>query len=192
MVLHHALCAVNVASAVLANGVCCFYDMKKEEERKQEQESLIRQSIHSEWERQRFMEMIERQEERDSLKRQEARRINLMETKHQSVDPATKCTQKDVRKLNLHTTRGHPAQQTPSSQRHPPMDRPHPRAFARNFSRSSLRIKKLNNALDKREHRPNLQVFTDSTDSRDLRLRNLSSLMDDCEDENEFEEVHIE
>ena len=62
--------------------------MQREEERKKEQEGAIRRAVHSEWERQRFMEMTKRQQEKESVGKlfQDARRRQLMRSKRESVD----------------------------------------------------------------------------------------------------------
>lgn len=196
MVLQHAVCAVNLASAVLANGMCCFYEMKKEEESKQVQEAMIRQSIHSEWERQRFLDMIERQQERDALQQQEKRRIYLMQAK-QSFDPATESTKHPWnRRHDLHYYDSSHSQIQSIGQRNRLIGTSG--AFARISSTrpNNPEFTKLNSSLYEREHRPTLPVYTGLVDDSDeYQLRNLSSLMDDFEDEesdNEFEEICIE
>lgn len=194
MVLTQAVCAVNLATAVLANGMCCCYEMKKEEDRKKEQDAIIRQSISSEWERQRFLEMIERQEERDSLKRQEERRFYLMSTK-KSIDPATKSTKKNFFRKPNQGNSSQTQAQSPSIGWANRLLEPSG-AFRRTRSRPRSVFQKHKDAVyEDRAHRPNLEVFTDPTESHDFQLRNLSSLMDDCEGDEpdeEFEEVCIE
>ena len=176
MVMNHAICAVNVASAVLANSMCCFYEINKEEDRNRES-SMIRQSVNSEWEREHFVDMIaQEEEERDTLKRQEDRRRKLMATK-QSYDPATQSTRNNqMQKPNLHASPQDPTLMRSKDQTNQLFIRPC-------FTRPS--------------HRPNLQVFTGPTDSYDCPLRNMSSLLDDCEieaseDEDDFEEICLE
>jgi hypothetical protein len=61
MVFSYAFCALNLASTLLANGICCVYQMKKDEERKQEQEAILRETIHARWERHRLEEISEQQ-----------------------------------------------------------------------------------------------------------------------------------
>jgi hypothetical protein len=84
MVFSYALCAVNLASAALANGICCIYQMHKDEARKKEQEAIIRETIHSEWERHRHADMSDEQRKernQQAWKPQVERRIRFVETK---------------------------------------------------------------------------------------------------------------
>ena len=49
MVLLNALCAVNLASSVLVNGVCCYYQMKEEKERRKVHHESILRAVREEW-----------------------------------------------------------------------------------------------------------------------------------------------
>jgi len=51
MVFTFAICALNLASTLVANGICCMYQMQKEEERKKEYEAFLKDLIQSEWDR---------------------------------------------------------------------------------------------------------------------------------------------
>lgn len=86
MVLGNALCALNLVSTVMANGVCCYYEMHKEEERKKEQEKSIRQAIQEEWERQRFVEMMNRQHDKDQEESHHSQRVMM---RGQALGPIT-------------------------------------------------------------------------------------------------------
>lgn len=49
MVLADALCAMNLAASVMVNGACCYYQMNEQNERRKEQESILRNAVRSEW-----------------------------------------------------------------------------------------------------------------------------------------------
>lgn len=190
MVVAHALCLANLASAVLANGVCCCYEMRREEERKSEQQAAIRQTIHSEWERQRYLDMIQQKvvNEELSSQLQDARRSHLMAVK-QAV------TLSNSETVNISTTdagtRGQPQvspQRTLLRQRSQSSSQSG--SVASTFSRPDLKSKTPDVNLNHR-HSSGLRVLGSSpSNSYDAPLRNLSSLMDDCDEE--MEEVYIE
>jgi len=63
MVLTDALCYINLASAAMMNGVCCFYQMQEEKERHQKHEDAIRRAIREEWDRNRMYDMEQRKQQ---------------------------------------------------------------------------------------------------------------------------------
>lgn len=174
MVFGHALCAVNLASAVLANGMCCFYEMRREEERRKEQHSTIRQSVHSEWERQRYLDMVERQtiEDQTACQLQEERRIRSMASKQApliaSGSTVSNRSDNDVRERPRfsHQQKNYSSVQSGSDNG--------------GFARPTLVFKTPKNVL-----------FKDPREcSSDYPTRRIASLMDEYDDD--FEEVFIE
>lgn len=58
MVIADVLCAVNLAASVMVNGVCCYYQMNEENERRKEHETAIQNAIRNELDVHRRKEMM--------------------------------------------------------------------------------------------------------------------------------------
>jgi hypothetical protein len=89
MVLGSALCALNLASSVMVNGVCCFYQMQEDEEKRKEQHGAIQKAIRFEMDRNRHMDKEETLRQKHigvyAYHLQEQRRRKLMVTKTTSA-----------------------------------------------------------------------------------------------------------
>lgn len=190
MVFNEALCAANLASAVLANGVCCFYQMRREEVQKQQQEVTIRQTIFSEWERQRYLDMVERQEAQRQLgaRLEDERRRRLMVTKQvcnssQRLSDNVSIRQSDIRdppqSISPTTILSEGGQSGDGSCKLTSASPP----------RCSLKFQGQKKNIFSGE-KSSFRVYESSVVSKDYLERELSSLIDDCEDE--LEEVCIE
>ena len=193
MVLTQTLCAINLATAVLANGMCCFYETRREETRKTEQQTAIRQTIHTEWERQRYLDMMKRQAEKDQLlssKLQDKRRIQLMACKQASALSTKILPPKCPNQLADH--RDQPQSymgQSPLRQRSPNSCRSS--SFSGVLDRPSLEAKTTNNAAFNNKHSNDIHYPRSPSNSYDCPERQLSSLMDECDDD-DMEDVCIE
>eukprot|EP00934_Nitzschia_sp_Nitz4_P007279 Nitzschia sp. Nitz4//scaffold27_size158506//53309//53842//NITZ4_002595-RA/size158506-processed-gene-0.72-mRNA-1//-1//CDS//3329545473//7269//frame0 len=177
MVLGNALCALNLASTVMANGVCCFYEMQREEERMREQQQSIRQAVHSEWERQRFLEMMERQREKELEAKvlQSQRRRNVMQSKHES----DRSSSRDKGSMS-------PRSSPPRS----PVD-----SISSGFSHSTQRRQPRERTMSSEsvisgKSHSRFVINTSAGSNQHLPERQLSSLMDDLDDE--MEDIVIE
>lgn len=53
---------INLAASVMMNGVCCIHSMQEEEKRQRDQRESLRKAINVEWQRQRLMELENREE----------------------------------------------------------------------------------------------------------------------------------
>jgi hypothetical protein len=89
MVFGSALCALNLASSVMVNGVCCFYQMQEDEEKRKEQHGAIQKAIRFEMDRNRHMDKEETLRQKHigvyAYHLQEQRRRKLMVTKTTSA-----------------------------------------------------------------------------------------------------------
>lgn len=81
MVVGDPLCVLNFVSGAMINGVCCYYDLAKEEERRKAQQDAIRQAMRKEWEHHREVEFEERSRASMSKSAQDQRRRKLMGSK---------------------------------------------------------------------------------------------------------------
>lgn len=184
MVLVNALCALNLASTMMANGVCCFYEMQREEERKTEQQLTIRQAVHSEWERQRYMEMMERQRENEiqAAALQMQRRQRLMMTKQAFMEKNEVDT--SSRTVNSEP-RDYPAQCSRSAAQRP---RSHSFAALRPDTFQPIDATSPRTCYDMKSHPASPYGSTSSI--QNYPERQLSSLMDESLDD--LEDVCME
>jgi len=196
-VLADVLCAMNLAASVMVNGVCCYYQMNEENERRQEQETVIKNALRKELDVHRQKEMMLK---RDTLVKayndavssqvQDERRRKLMNQKVNAVAGT-----------NNNSSRYQPAE----------CDRVEPIAMDANHlivtasnSLSSTMTKSENLFLSDDES-PELfvfpgQYFVNGDKSRrnsslaSKKIKTVSSILDDSlsEDGSSFEEICIE
>lgn len=195
MVIGSALCALNLASSVMVNGACCFYEMQKDEERKKEHQKAIRHAMRSEWDRNRHLEIMRRKEEKErdvrhayASRSQEHRRQKLMRTKQASVVGANPTSDSSASftdhreplrsvRNNMPDTRKRPSTSIMSDTS--AFSAPLPRF--KEFETSQVLV------------RPQSIKMAKPSNLKHYPQRQLSSLMDDSEDEDEaFEDVTIE
>eukprot|EP00339_Tiarina_fusa_P018925 CAMPEP_0117050704 /NCGR_PEP_ID=MMETSP0472-20121206/35007_1 /TAXON_ID=693140 ORGANISM="Tiarina fusus, Strain LIS" /NCGR_SAMPLE_ID=MMETSP0472 /ASSEMBLY_ACC=CAM_ASM_000603 /LENGTH=189 /DNA_ID=CAMNT_0004764585 /DNA_START=316 /DNA_END=885 /DNA_ORIENTATION=+ len=189
MVLGSAMCALNLASSAMVNGVCCMYQMQEEEERQKAHHDAIKRSIRSEYERNRKLDMEQRLREKEmtmyTLQLSEARRRNLMAKKtslncsSQKSCP-TSCREQPIRE-----------ETSASSSRN--VDR---RRFEFADSTDGSLVKKVSASRRSNSmHRPEIGLSHSSvySDSPEMKMSSLldSDVEDDDEGE-EFEEIVIE
>ena len=188
MVFSEALCAANLASAVLANGMCCLYQMRREEVQKQEQEATIRQTIDSEWERQRHVDRIEREKvtEKFTTILQDERRIHLMATKYASDTVGNKDPCKRHGDLRDPPQTPSPTSSLGSANHSPGSTATHSSSMLR---QGCLKFDGPKKNIFSGE-KSGFHIYKSSPVQSDHPERPLSSLMDECEEE--FEEVRIE
>jgi hypothetical protein len=188
MVFSEALCAANLASAVLANGMCCLYQIRREEVQKKEQEATIRQTIYSEWERHRQVDRIEREKETEKFTAilQDERRAHLMVAKRASENFGNKDASK-----RQGDRRDPPQTPSPtvsiSCEKHQfnssgTYSSPMPQQGCLKFDGPKKNIFS--------GEKSSFHVYKSSPVQKDQPERPLSSLMDECDEE--FEEVCIE
>eukprot|EP00536_Pseudo-nitzschia_multiseries_P001940 jgi/Psemu1/283367/fgenesh1_pg.26_\ len=63
MVIADVLCAVNLAASVMVNGICCYYQMNEQNERRKQEEKAIRNVIRTELNIHKRKEMIVKRKE---------------------------------------------------------------------------------------------------------------------------------
>ena len=188
MVFSEALCAANLASAVLANGMCCLYQMRREEVHKQEQEATIRQTIDSEWERQRRLDRIEREKvtEKFTAILQDERRVHLMVTKHASDNFGIIDASKRLGDLRDPPQSPSPTISLGSANHRPGSSVSDSSTMPRH---GCLKFEGPKKNIFSGE-KSGFHIYKSSPVPSDQLERPLSSLMDECEEE--FEEVCIE
>lgn len=95
MVIANALCYLNMASSLMVNGLCCYYQMAEEDERRKESEAAIQRAIRNELHLHRHTEMVQRQQEQQVKTAvalsQDERRRKLMADKARAAE-STKMT----------------------------------------------------------------------------------------------------
>mmetsp|Transcript_12607 Transcript_12607/g.35768 ORF Transcript_12607/g.35768 Transcript_12607/m.35768 type:complete len:201 (+) Transcript_12607:89-691(+) len=63
MVVGDVLCAVNLAASIMVNGVCCYYQMSEQNERREQQNEAIQKSIRTELKLHRRRKIIDKRNE---------------------------------------------------------------------------------------------------------------------------------
>jgi hypothetical protein len=85
MIVGDPTCAINLVSSILLSGACCVYEMQAEKKRSEEHQEEIRRAIRSEWERNKKLDMQEvlkhKKMSDQSFHLSQHRRQRLMNTK---------------------------------------------------------------------------------------------------------------
>jgi hypothetical protein len=171
MVFDYALCAVNLASTAVANGLCCLYQMKKEEARNQEMAVVLRQTIRSEWGHYRHTGISKRVKEtkRHAYEQGDERRIGQVEAEYMTSRGVDHSQVVVTSSLDEFECRQSPACRDPSEESCPNL------WHNRCNQGSCSRIGQNNRAF---QPRGEAHISRQS-------LSNVESLLDDSDDENE-------
>ena len=193
MVFSYAFCALNLASTLVANGICCVYQMHKDEERKQEQEAILRETIQARWELHRLEEMSERQRrERHGWKHEteedeEERRIRLVVEEEEANSKDLTIVHQNLRVRSIRTTedeRQSPTHKVADKQLYPALW--HDRRLGGNLGRRDCQTTSLLSSTSMGKQVGDATIFRG-------HLSNGVSLMDESDDEDQhLEEVCIE